>query len=63
MVEYILLLSIAVGLATLIVVAFVGRGSDQPGFLITKWMEISRIIGLDTPDDIDRSESPSNQSN
>ena len=48
-IEYVLLLAIAVGLATLITKTMVGRG-DNPGFVITAWQELITAIGTDLAD-------------
>ena len=48
-IEYVLLLAIAVGLATLITKTMVGRG-DQPGFVITAWQDLIKAIGTDLAD-------------
>ncbi len=46
-VEYLLLLIIAVGIAILISNTMVSRNPDSPGFLITKWYKIINMIGRD----------------
>jgi len=48
-VEYVLLLVVAVALATIIVTQVVQRNPDSPGFLIKKWGEIQKTIGDDDP--------------
>lgn len=51
-VEYILLLIIGVGVATLITSQMVSRNPESLGFLIKKWVSILQTIGKDTPDDL-----------
>lgn len=51
-VEYVLLLIIAVGLAAFITTFVASRNPDQPGFLIAKWVQIINTIGADTADDL-----------
>ncbi|MCB9025517.1 MAG: hypothetical protein H6625_04300 [Bdellovibrionaceae bacterium] len=46
-VEYILLLIIAVGLALILTRALVSRSPDSPGLLISKWYKIINFIGSD----------------
>ncbi len=48
-VEYVLLLVVAVAMATIIVTQVVQRNPDSPGFLIKKWGEIQKTIGDDDP--------------
>jgi hypothetical protein len=50
--EYVLLLVIAVGVAALITSTMVSRNPNSPGFLVKKWFEMIKTIGADTPDDI-----------
>ena len=50
MVEYVLLLVLAVGLAALLVSQLVSRDADNPGILTSKWHEIMQTIGNDVPD-------------
>lgn len=54
LVEYVLLLIIAVVVAALIISAMVSRNPDEPGFLVQKWDQIIRFIGNDMPDDVGR---------
>jgi len=49
-VEYVLLLVLAVGLAALLVSQLVSRNADNPGVLTSKWHEIMTTIGEDLPD-------------
>lgn len=49
-VEYVLLLVIAVGVAALITKELVKRDPDNPGILVQKWDEIIKEIGKDLPD-------------
>jgi hypothetical protein len=48
-VEYVLLLVVAVALATIIVTQIVQRDPDNPGFLVKKWSDIQQTIGSDDP--------------
>lgn len=50
-VEYVLLLMIAVLLAFVITTTLVSRDPNSPGFLIAKWYQILQTIGGDTADD------------
>lgn len=52
-VEYVLLLVIAVALAALITRELVQRDADNPGILVKKWDDILKTIGDDLPDKID----------
>lgn len=49
-VEYVLLLVVAVGLSALLVSQLVSRNSDEPGILVAKWNAIMKTIGDDVPD-------------
>jgi hypothetical protein len=49
-VEYVLLLIIAVGLAYLLVSQMASRNPDNPGFLVAKWHNILKAVGDDYPD-------------
>jgi uncharacterized protein (UPF0333 family) len=49
-VEYILLLVIAVGLAALLTKQLVSRNTDDPGIITSKWFQILKDIGKDLPD-------------
>jgi hypothetical protein len=51
-VEYVLLLTIGVGVAALITTQMVSRSQEHPGFLIQKWMAIITTIGADMADDL-----------
>lgn len=51
-VEYVLLLVIGVSVAALITSTMVSRSADNPGFLVRKWLEIIKVIGEDTADDV-----------
>ncbi len=53
-VEYILLLSVAVVIAALITKTMVGSDPENPGFVLTAWRNIVTTIGGDHADDIDR---------
>ena len=50
-VEYVLLLVVAVSIALLITSTLVSRNPDNPGFLISRWDKIIRFIGLDQADE------------
>ncbi len=49
-VEYVLLLVLAVGLAALLVSRLVSRNADNPGILVAKWHKILEVVGDDLPD-------------
>jgi len=49
-VEYVLLLVIAVAVATLITRELVKRDADNPGILVKKWDDILKAVGDDLPD-------------
>ena len=49
-VEYVLLLVIAVSLSALIVRQLGSRDEDKPGVLVQKWHNIQVEIGKDIPD-------------
>jgi hypothetical protein len=49
--EYVLLLSVAVGIAALIVSSLASRDSAKPGIIISKWCEIQKLIRIDNPGD------------
>jgi len=51
-VEYVLLLIVAVSLAILITNAMVGRSDGNEGFVITKWKQIISAIAQDRADDV-----------
>ena len=55
-VEYVLLLMVAVGVAALLTRTMVSRNQDSQGFLITKWVQINLQIAQDPSDDIFRNE-------
>jgi hypothetical protein len=48
-VEYVLLLVIAVAVAALITKELVRRDPDSPGILIKKWDDILKEVGKDVP--------------
>lgn len=51
LVEYMLLVVIATGIATFLIKAFIGRGADgDRGMIIEQWDRIITIIGNDLPD-------------
>ena len=52
-VEYVLLLVIAVGLAALLVKQLVSRDPESPGILVAKWCYILKVVGEDLPDQKD----------
>lgn len=49
-VEYVLLLVVAVSIAVLITSLLVSRSADEPGYLIVKWKQIIDAIGSDVVD-------------
>jgi hypothetical protein len=49
-VEYVLLLVIAVAVAALISKELVNRDPDNTGILVQKWLDIQKTIGSDVPD-------------
>jgi hypothetical protein len=51
-VEYVLLLVVAVSVATLITRTMISQSPGQTGFVITFWQEIISQIGSDKADDI-----------
>lgn len=53
-VEYVLLLTVAVAIAAVITKTMVGTDKDNPGFILTAWKNIVVLIGADKADDIDR---------
>ena len=53
-VEYILLLAVAVVVAALITKTMISRDQDNPGFVLTAWRDVITTIGEDKPDDIKR---------
>ena len=56
--EYVLLLVIAVGIATLITTKMVSRNPNSPGFLVKKWSEMITTIGSDMADDVSTTQNP-----
>jgi len=51
-VEYVLLLVVGVSIAALITSSVVSRDSNNPGFLIQKWIAMITMVGEDTADDL-----------
>lgn len=51
-VEYVLLLVVAVSIASIIVFKVASRNPDNPGFIVAKWQEILQFIGDDMADDV-----------
>ena len=49
-VEYVLLLVIAVGIAALLISQLASRSEDEPGVIIAKWQAIMKTVGDDNPD-------------
>lgn len=49
-VEYVLLMVIAVAMAALLTRELVNRSVDNPGILVQKWNDILKTIGDDIPD-------------
>ena len=52
-VEYVLLLVVAVSLATLITRTMISQSQGQTGFVITFWQQILTQIGSDKADDVE----------
>jgi hypothetical protein len=50
--EYVLLLIIAVAVASLMTTLMVNRNPNNPGFIVAKWMAILKTVGNDTADDV-----------
>lgn len=50
-IEYVLLLVIAVSLAALITKELVSREDGNEGALVLKWQSLLKVIGDDLPDD------------
>lgn len=48
--EYVLLLAIAISLAILINSLLISRDPDEPGVVLRVWNEVLRQIGADSPD-------------
>lgn len=48
-IEYILLLVVALGLASMIMKAVVSRSPDEPGFLMKRWQQMLKEIAADDP--------------
>lgn len=53
-VEYLLLLVVAVGLATLITKTMINRDESNPGIVLSAWRDLLTAIGSDKADDIQR---------
>ena len=51
-VEYVLLLVVGVSIAALITSTVVSRNPENPGFLVKKWVDMIKLIGEDTADDL-----------
>jgi len=49
-VEYVLLLVIAVSLGVLLTKQLVSRDQDDPGILVARWHNILKTVGDDLPD-------------
>ena len=49
-VEYVLLLVIAVTISAFLVSQLASRNSDEPGIIVSKWHQILSVIGDDRPD-------------
>lgn len=50
LVEYLLLMVIAIAVATLLTKQLVSRNDQSPGMIIRQWHQIIRSIGNDVPD-------------
>ena len=57
-VEYVLLLIIAVSIAMLITSLMVSRNAESPGFLIKTWRVMLDTMGADPADDLKSNEQP-----
>jgi hypothetical protein len=53
-VEYILLLVVAVSIAILITRTMIGRDDGNEGFVIQAWQSLIEQIGADKPDDLNK---------
>ncbi len=53
-VEYVLLLAIAVIIAALITKTMISPSADSPGFVLSAWRNVVEAIGSDKADDINR---------
>lgn len=53
-VEYVLLLAVAVMIAALITKTMISPSKDNPGFVLTAWRDVVEAIGSDKADDIKR---------
>lgn len=51
-IEYVLLLAIAVSLAVLITKTLIGRNQGEEGFVIQAWEQLIEQIGTDAADDV-----------
>ena len=51
-IEYVLLLLVACGIAALIAQLLVSRNPDNPGVLTAAWNDVNVAIGKDLPDDV-----------
>lgn len=52
-VEYVLLLLVAVGVATLITKLLVSRNPEDPGVVTGAWSRVINAVGKDKADDVD----------
>jgi len=50
LVEYLLLMVIAIGCATLLVTKLVSRNEARPGIIVKTWSKLIQDIGHDVPD-------------
>ncbi|MBX2995703.1 MAG: hypothetical protein KF681_12810 [Bdellovibrionaceae bacterium] len=48
-IEYVLLMVVALGLAAMIMKSVVSRDTSSPGFLMKKWQSLVEQIGADDP--------------
>ncbi|UOF01451.1 hypothetical protein ACES2L_11100 [Bdellovibrio bacteriovorus] len=49
-VEYVLLLVVATGVAAFLISQLVSRNPDEPGILVAKWHGILKVVADDKPD-------------
>lgn len=50
--EYVLLLVVAVAMAALLTTTLVSRNPESTGMIVLKWHQIIQTIGADTADDL-----------
>jgi hypothetical protein len=50
LIEYILLLVVAVAIAAILIRGLASRNEDNPGIVVERWQNIQKEIGNDLPD-------------